>query len=201
MSCSASASSCAAMWWKAATTFASGSSSCTSSAEEPAGGGVNRRGPPNVSGTTVLTTTLPRHASRVSGSVLARPAAGSATTIPSPSAAASALVWPTIGMACAAPRSSTAFALARSASREPMMMEWPTLAQRMARPAPSLPVPPRIAMFRGRLLSEEVAGRVAQQCLGAFLARHQREPAHDGGPAMARMVACSGRPAGSCWPR
>src|SRR6266850_2356053 len=181
MSRSASASSWAAMWWKAATTFASGSSACTSSAEEPTAGGVKRRGPPKVSGTTVLTTTLPRHASRASGSVLARPAAGNATTITSPSAAASAFVWPTMGMAWAAWRSSAALAFARSASREPMMIEWPNFAQRMARPAPSLPVPPRIAMFRGRLLSEEVAGRIAQQRLGAFLARHQRDSAHDGG--------------------
>src|SRR5437762_8799220 len=85
-----------------------------------------------------------------------------------------------MGMAWAAWRSSAALAFARSASREPMMIEWPTLAQRMARPAPSLPVPPRIAMFRGRLLSEEVAGRIAQQRFRAFLARLQGEPAHDG---------------------
>ena len=79
MSCSVADSSWAAMWWKAPTTRASGSSACTSSAEEQAAGGVNSRGPPKVRGTTVLITTLPRHASRASGSVAARPVAGSAT--------------------------------------------------------------------------------------------------------------------------
>ena len=73
-------SSWAAMWWKAATTFASGRSAWASSADDPAGGGVKRRGPPNVSGTTVLITTLPRQASRTSGSVAASPCAGSART-------------------------------------------------------------------------------------------------------------------------
>ena len=80
------------MWWNAATTRASGSSAWTSSALEPTGGGVNSRGPPKVSGTTVLMTTLPRHPSRVSGRVAPRPLAGSATTTISPSAAASALI-------------------------------------------------------------------------------------------------------------
>src|SRR5687768_6521606 len=181
MAWSASESSWAAMWWKAPTTRASGSKAWTSSPEEPAGGGVNRRPPPNVSGTTVLTTTLPRHASRVSGSVLARPFAGRATTMTSPSSAASRLVWPTMGIACAASRSSTALPLARSASREPMMIEWPSFAQRTARPAPSLPVPPRIAMFTNGLLSKEVAGGIAQQRLAAFVAGRQRQAAHDGG--------------------
>src|SRR5919108_5999279 len=178
---SASASSWAAMWWNAATTRASGSRACTSSADDPAAGGVNRRGPPNVSDTTVLTTTLPRQASRASGSVLARPAAGSATTTMSPSFAASALPCPTMGIACATSRSSAALVRARSGSREPMMMPCPSLAQRTARPAPSLPVPPRIAMFRDRLLSEEVAGGIAEQRLAAVLAGRQRQTAHEGG--------------------
>ena len=127
----------------------SGSSACTSSAAEPAGGGVNRRGPPKVSGTTVLMTTLPRHACRVGGSVADSPVCGSATTTTSPRAAASALSWPTIVSLCVRSRSSTALSWARAASREPMMIEWPASAQRVARPAPSLPVPPRIAMFMG----------------------------------------------------
>src|SRR5436309_816487 len=147
IACSASASSWAAMWWKAATTFASGRSAWTSSAEEPAGGGVNSRGPPKVSGTTVLTTTLPRHAARAGGSVVARPVAGSATTTTSPSAAASAFSLPTMASFFVRSRISTAFSCARAGSREPMMIEWPTIAQRMARPEPSLPVPPSIAMF------------------------------------------------------
>src|SRR5438067_388477 len=62
-----------------------------------------------------------------------------------------------------------------------MTMPCPTCAQRTARPAPSLPVPPRIAMFRRGLLTEEVAGRIAQQRLGAVLAGRQRQPAHDRG--------------------
>src|SRR5439155_18364557 len=78
-------------------------------------------------------------------------------------------------------RSSTALAFARSASREPMMIEWPSLAQRTARPAPSLPVPPRIAMFRAGLLSEEVARGIAQQRLAAVLARRQRQAPHERG--------------------
>src|SRR3989442_10243298 len=166
---------------KAAATFASGKSACASSAEEPAAGGVNRRGPPKVRGPPVLTTTLPRHASRASGSVLARPAAGSATTTRSPSLGASALPWPTMGIAWATLRSSAALVLARSGSREPMMMPWPSLAQRTAKPAPSLPVPPRIAMFRSGLLSEDVARGIAQQRLAAVLARRQRQAADEGG--------------------
>jgi hypothetical protein len=43
-----------------------------------------------------------------------------------------------------------ALSCARVASREPMMIEWPASAHRVARPAPSLPVPPRIAMLIGR---------------------------------------------------
>src|SRR5256885_15273777 len=86
-----------------------------------------------------------------------------------------------MGIAWATSRSSAALLFARSGSREPMMIECPSLAQRTARPAPSFPVPPRIAMFRGRLLSEEVAGRIAQQRLAAVLARRQRQAAHEGG--------------------
>src|SRR2546426_4665711 len=169
------------MWWKAATTFASGSSACTCSAEEPAGGGVKRRGPPNVSGTTVEITTLPRQPSRTSGSVASSPCAGSATTITVPRRAASAFDSPMIGTLWVRSRSSVAFVFARSRSREPMMIEWPTRAHRDASPAPSFPVPPRIAMFKGAVLPEEVAGGFAQQRLRAFLARFQREPAHDRG--------------------
>src|SRR5438067_11868589 len=62
-----------------------------------------------------------------------------------------------------------------------MTMPCPTCAQRTARPAPSLPVPPRIAMFRRGLLTEEVAGRIAWPRLGAVLAGRQRQPAHDRG--------------------
>jgi hypothetical protein len=85
----------------------------------------------------------------VGGSVAANPVCGSATTTTSPRAAASALSWPTIVSLCVRSRSSTALSWARAASREPMMIEWPASAQRVTRPAPSLPVPPRIAMFMG----------------------------------------------------
>jgi hypothetical protein len=65
------------MWWNEATTLASGPRiSWASSAEEPCGGGVNSRPPPKVSGTTVLTTILPRQASRTSGSVAGEPVGG-----------------------------------------------------------------------------------------------------------------------------
>src|SRR5919204_3111947 len=169
------------MWWNAATTFDSGSSACTSSADEPAGGGVNSRGPPKLSATTVLTTTLPRHVSRAGGSVAARPAAGSATTTMSPSAAASAFSLPTIVSFLVRSRSSTALSCARVASREPMMIAWPTSAQRVASPEPSLPVPPRIAMLMGTPLSEEVSRRIAQQALAAdAVVGRQGEPADEG---------------------
>ena len=61
-------------------------------------GGVKRRGPPKVSGTTVLITTLPRHALAHLGQRVARarwPAARSRR--PRRGAAASALEWPMIG--------------------------------------------------------------------------------------------------------
>jgi hypothetical protein len=58
----------------------------------------------------------------MSGSVLASPLAGSATTTTSASAAASALVWPTTASVCACSRISRALACARSASREPITM-------------------------------------------------------------------------------
>ena len=111
------------MWWNAATTFASGSNACASSADEPAGGGVKRRDPPNVSGTTVEMTTFPRQPSRTSGSVAARPCAGSAITITSPRRAASAFDSPAMTIFFVASRSSAALVFARSASRDPMMME------------------------------------------------------------------------------
>jgi hypothetical protein len=102
---------------------ASGSSDWTSSALEPIAGGVNSRGPPNVSGTTVLTTTLPRHPSRVSGRVAPRPFAGRATTTISPRRAASAFESPVIVFVLLAAHISAALARARSASREPMTIE------------------------------------------------------------------------------
>src|SRR2546425_7802798 len=75
-------------------------------------------------------------------------------------------------------RSSAALVRARSASREPRMMEWPASAQRAPSPEPSLPVPPRIAMFTD--LSEEIARGIAQERLGSLLTRRQPEPADDG---------------------
>src|SRR5215813_4771681 len=171
------------MWWNAATTRASGRSACACSAADPSGGGVNSRGPPKVSGTTVLIATLPRVASRNSGSVAGSPAAGRASTMTSPSSAASRLVWPMIGSRLLSSRSSAAFTRARSGSREPMMIECPTCAQRSASPAPSLPVPPRMAMFMSpRLygLTKEVARRIADQRLRAFLAWLETQPADDG---------------------
>src|SRR2546428_730111 len=163
----------------AATTFASGISAWASSAEDPAGGGVCRRGPPNVSGTTVETTTLSRQPSRTSGSVAARPSAGSAMTTTVPRRAASTLDSPMIGSLCVSWRSSAAFDLARSGSREPMMIEWPTIAHRVASPAPSLPVPPRIAMFIRAASSEKIARGLAHERLRALLGGRQREPPHD----------------------
>src|SRR5687768_5286276 len=92
-----------------------------------------------------------------------------------------------------------------------MMIEWPAMAQRVASPAPSLPVPPRIAMFTGGkavrpapgvgglfemgavalatmvrssavLLSEEVAGGIAQEGLAAAaVVRRDDQAADDGG--------------------
>src|SRR5580765_4393910 len=109
-------------------------------------GGVKSRGPPKVRGTTTI----------------------------SPRRAASAFDSPVIVLVLLAAHISAALARARSASREPMTIECPACAQRMARPAPSLPVPPRIAMFTDvGLLSEEIAGGIAQQGLGAFFARCQ----------------------------
>src|SRR5436309_12283100 len=167
------------MWWNAATTLASGNNPCASSAAEPAGGGVCRRGPPKVSGTTVDTTTLSRQPSRTSGSVAASPCAGSAMTTTAPRRAASALDSPMIGSLCVASRSWAALVFARSASREPMMIEWPTRAQRVASPAPSLPVPPRIAMFIRAASSEQIARGLAHERLRAFLGGREREPPHD----------------------
>ena len=62
---------------------------------------------------------------------------------------------------------------ARAASREPMMMVSPARAQRRASPKPSLPVPPRIAMFMG-ILSHEPrcrlpAGAPRYERLGEFV--------------------------------
>jgi hypothetical protein len=70
------------------------------------------------------------------------------------------------------------------------------------------------SLLTEEILTEEIAGGIAQQGLGAFLARRQRQAAHQRGrdavelahyrlgapassSAMARIVACSGRPAGS----
>src|ERR671937_886575 len=86
-------------------------------------------------------------------------------------------------------RSSAAFVLARSSSREPMMMECPATAQRVARPAPSLPVPPRMAMFIEALpqlgghetSAEQIAPRIAEQRLRAFLARRVGQAPDDRG--------------------
>src|SRR2546425_2314964 len=101
-------------------------------------------------------------------------------TITVPRRAASALHSPMIGSLWVCSRSSAAFVFARSGSREPMMIEWPTSAHRVASPAPSLPVPPRIAMFMAPgVLSKEVARGIAQERLRPFLARLEPEPAHD----------------------
>src|SRR5437667_6228723 len=50
--------------------------------------------------------------------------------------------------------SSAAFSTARPASREPMATWCPARAQRMARPRPSLPVPPTMAIRMHRLLEK-----------------------------------------------
>src|SRR5262245_24542910 len=190
MSCSVAESSCAAMWWNAPTTRASAPSiSCASSADEPWGGGVNRRGPPKVSGTTVETTTLPRHASRTSGSVAARPPAGSAITTISAAAAASRLLAPVMRAPDTSATSSAAFARARSASREPMTISCPAWAHRTARPAPSLPVPPRMPIFMGLASCgsspEEVSRGIAlQRPAVRFCCRPSRAANEDDGDAI-----------------
>src|SRR5919205_419915 len=88
-----------------------------------------------------------------------------------------------MGILCALSRSSTALSCARCGSREPMMIEWPAMAQRVARPAPSLPVPPRIAMFMGEgPSSEKIAVGIAEQRLAAAaVVRGHGQPADDGG--------------------
>src|SRR5438128_2863489 len=169
-------------------TFASGSNAWASSADDPAGGGVKRRGPPKVSDTTALITTLSWQPSCASGSVAARPSAGSARTTTSPRRAASLFACPMIGILRVISRNSAAFVLARSSSREPTMMECPARAQRVASPAPSLPVPPRMAMFMARLLAEQIARRIAQERLRSFLARGVRQAADDGNGNAAELA-------------
>ncbi len=144
MACSVADSSCAAMWWNAATTRASApSSSCASSAEEPWGGGVKSRPPPNVSGTTVLTTVLPRQPLAQLGQRVGQPVGGHGQHDDLPAAAASRFAMPEMRAPGASAASSAAFALARSASREPIDDLVPGLrpphAQPRALPSPSLP--------------------------------------------------------------
>ena len=109
------------MWWNEATTLASGPEDLL----RLLGRGalrrrVNSRPPPKVSGTTVLTTILPRQASRTSGSVAASPLAGTVSTTISAAVTASRLDMPLTRAPGARAASSAALPRARSGSREPI---------------------------------------------------------------------------------
>src|SRR5262245_38706588 len=171
------------MCWNAAMTRASPpSSSCASSAEEPCAGGVKSRPPPKVSGTTVLITIFPRHASLMSGSVVARPFAGTASTTTSAPRTASAFDMPLTLALDRRAASSAALPRAPSASREPMMTSWPRAAHRAPTPDPPFPAPPTMAIrMRSFLvrLSEQVPCRIAKQLAAGPFTRLPVEAADD----------------------
>src|SRR6266508_348580 len=157
--------------------------SWASSADEPCAGGVKSRPPPKVNGTTALITIFPRQASLTSGSVVRSPLAGTASTTTSAALTASALDMPITRATRARAASSAALARARSGSRDPIRISGPAAAHRAPSPEPSLPVPPTIPMrmqsFPARL-SEQIAGRIAEQLPAAPVPRVPVEPANDG---------------------